>query len=291
MPFARSAVLSVFVFVPALAWAQQEAVEPQNDVLSVREAALAEREMELAEREAEIARREAELAPTEDPVAEEPGPWSGVVALGYIASKGNTDTSSGTARVKINYNVNSWENWVEGKAFGSSDDEGTTAEAYEVTGRSLYNFNSANYGFGQIEWKKNRFSAYTQQTFETIGYGHRFIDNDLFKLNLEVGAGLTQQKAVVQTDPTTITENERGAVYTAGGQFFWQITDGSSFEQLASARVASDNTNWETISRLKVNIIETLALAVAYNIQGNTDVGDDVDKTDRYTSITLDYSF
>jgi putative salt-induced outer membrane protein len=279
------------MFAPVLVWAQEEAVEPGNDALAAREAAIAERELQLIEREEELARREAELAPQEDPVSEEPGPWSGEFGLGYIASKGNTDTSSGTARLKINYNVNAWENWVEGKAFGSSDDEGTTAEAYEVVGRSLYNFNPKNYGYGQIEWKKNRFSAYTQQTFETVGYGHRFIDNDLFKLNLEVGAGLTQQKAVVQSEPEVIIENQRGAVYTAGGQFFWQITAGSSFEQLASARMASDNTNWETITRLKVNIIETLALAVAYNIQGNTDVGDDVDKTDRYTSITLDYSF
>jgi putative salt-induced outer membrane protein len=80
-------------------------------------------------------------------------------------------------------------------------------------------------------------------------------------------------------------------VYTAGGEFIWQVSETTKFEQLASANMASDNTYWETITRLKVDIVESLALSVGYTVQGNTDVDDGVDKTDRYTAITLDYSF
>ena len=226
----------------------------------------------------------------QEEAVEDSGPWSGEIAAGYLASSGNTDTTSGTARAKLNYMVGDWENWVEGKAFGSSDDEGTTAEAYQVAGRSLYNFSEKNYGYGQLEWRKNRFSAYTQQTFETVGYGRRILTSDKYKLNLEVGAGLTQQKAVISSEPT-VTENERGAVYVAAGEFIWQVSDTTQFEQLASANVASDNTYWETISRISVSVVDSLALTVSYTIQGNTDVSDDVEKTDRFTAISLDYAF
>jgi putative salt-induced outer membrane protein len=141
-----------------------------------------------------------------------------------------------------------------------------------------------------LEWRKNRFSGYTEQTFETVGFGHRFLNNDKFKLNAELGVGLTQQTFVAQELPR-IEEDEDNTVYTVAGEFIWNISDTASFEQLASARAASDNTAWETITRLKVDIVDTLALAIAYNIQGNTDVAPDIDKTDRYTSIQLDYSF
>jgi len=286
---------SAAFLLPALAWSQQEGVLAEQQVqpnsLAEREADLAEREAELAVREEEIAAREAALPAIEELVEEEePSPWSGEVALGYLSSDGNTDSSSFAGRVKVAYTRNAWENWVEGKAFGSSDDNGTTAEAYEVIGRSLRNLDPKNYLFGQLEWKKNRFSAYTQQTFEKLGYGHRLLTGDVFFLNLETAVGLTQQKAVISTEPT-VTDNERGAVYSVGGDFTWNISETTTFEQLASANIAEDNTSWETITRLKLNIVNSLALSVSYNIQGNTDVDDGVDRTDRYTSITLDYSF
>ena len=280
------------VLLPGLAWSQDQSAEAEAADLATREAALDEREAELAEREAAVAAREAELEEPEEPEAEEePGPWSGEVSLGYLASAGNTDSSSGTGRVKIVYTRNAWENWIEGKAFGSSDDNGTTAEAYEVTGRSLRNFNPKDYMFGQIRWQKNRFAAYTEQWFQTVGYGHRFLNNETFTLALEAGIGLTQQDAVVQTEPFQIEDTERNTVYTAGGEFTWQVTETTKFEQFATANIASDNTAWETITRIKVDIVDSLALALAYNIQGNTDVAEGVERTDRYTAITLDYSF
>jgi putative salt-induced outer membrane protein len=223
-------------------------------------------------------------------VPDDPAPWSGEVSLGYLASEGNTETSSAAARAKIIYTHNAWESWLEGKGYGSSDDEGTTAESYEVIGRTNYNINDRNYLFGQVEWKKNRFSSYTQQTFETVGYGYRVLTGDVYFLNLEGGFGLTQQKEVISTEPT-VTENVRGEVYTLGADFLWQISETASFEQLASANIASDNTAWETITRLKVDIVNSLSLSIGYTVQGNTDVNDDVEKTDRYTSISLDYSF
>ncbi len=293
MPFMRILCVITTLMLPALAWSQQEAGQLSEGTLDAREAALAEREQALATREEDLAAREAALTPVEETAAEseaEPSPWSGEVSLGYIASSGNTDTSSGAGRVKIMYTRNAWDNWIEAKGFGSSDDEGTTAETYEALGRSLYNFNEKNYGFGQLEWKKNRFSAYEEQWFETIGYGHRFLTGDVFKLNFEAGIGLTQQDAVISSNPKII-DTERGVVYTAGGEFIWQVTGNTKFEQFASANIGEDNTYWETITRLSVNIVDSLALSVGYTIQGNTDVADDVDRTDKYTAISLDYSF
>jgi putative salt-induced outer membrane protein YdiY len=58
-----------------------------------------------------------------------------------------------------------------------------------------------------------------------------------------------------------------------------------------SANITSDNTYWESVSRLKVDVVGDLKLAIGYTVQGNTDVEDGIEKTDRYTAITLDYAW
>jgi len=220
----------------------------------------------------------------------EKSPWSGEIALGYLSSAGNTDTSSATGRLKVGYATGKWENEFEAKAFGSSDDTGTTAEAYHANFKSLRNLNERHYLFGNAEWRKNRFSAFKSQTFETLGYGYRILIGEVVQWNIEGGAGLSQQEQFISRDPD-VTEDKDGAVYTAGTDLNWVISETASFEQFLSANITSDNTAWESVSRLKVDIVGDLKLAIGYTIQGNTDVEDGIDKTDRYTAITLDYTW
>jgi len=221
---------------------------------------------------------------------EESGPWSGEIALGYLSSAGNTDTTSAAGRVKVGYAKGKWENEFEARAFGSSDDTGTTAESYQAYLKSLRNLNERNYLFGNLEWKKNRFSGYREQTFETLGYGYRILIGEVVQWNVETGAGLSQQEKFITRDPDVL-EDEDGALYTVGTDVNWNISETSSFEQILFANMTSDNTYWESISRLRVDIAGDLKLAVGYTIQGNTDVAPGVDKTDRFTAITLDYAW
>ncbi|MGI9292275.1 MAG: DUF481 domain-containing protein [Gammaproteobacteria bacterium] len=230
----------------------------------------------------------AQEAETETEAEAEESPWSGEIALGYLSSAGNTDTSSATGRIKVGYTKGKWDHEIEAKGYGSSEDEGTTAESYQVAGKSIRNFTDKQYGWGQVEWKKNRFSAYETQTFETLGYGYRFLNDDVFTLNGEVGLGYSQQKKFVSKDPDE-TEDEDNATYTVGGNFAWNISETSTLEQILSSNTTSDNTYWESVTRLRLDIVKDLKLAVGYTVQGNTDVDGDTEKTDRYTAITLDY--
>jgi putative salt-induced outer membrane protein len=219
-----------------------------------------------------------------------PSPWSGEIALGYISSDGNTDTTSAAGRVKVGYATGNWENELEVRAFGSSDELGTTAESYQANFQSLRNLNERHYLYGNLEWKKNRFSGFKEQTFETLGYGYRILIGEVVQWNVETGAGLSQQEKFITKDPDVL-EDEDGALYTVGSDLNWNISETSSFEQILSANISSDNTYWESVSRLKVDVVGDLKLAIGYTVQGNTDVEPGVEKTDRYTAITLDYAW
>lgn len=228
------------------------------------------------------------LAQADEEKAE--GPWSGKVAVGYLASEGNTESTSATAEFEANYAVNAWEHSASGRFFSSSDAEGTTAENYLLGWQSKYNFTENNYGYGAVDWIKNRFSGYPRQTFVTAGYGRRIINSDTMHFDAEIGAGYADQKAK-NAFPPPDTISEDGALGTASLDFLWNWTENSDFGQYFGANYTSANTYWESITKVSAKINSSLALAVSYTVQGNTDVAPGIEKTDRFTAITLDYSF
>lgn len=217
-------------------------------------------------------------------------PWEGEVALGYLASNGNTDSTSATFEFRVRYTVNAWQHQLAGRSFGSSQDKQTTAENYRLAWKSSYDFTATDYGFGRLDWIKNRFSGYPQQAFVIAGYGRRVLDSEKFVLNLEVGAGYADQQKYLDT-VTRETEDENGGVGRLAGDFTWNFSETAKFEQLLAVSAASANTFWESISRVKAQLIGQMALGLSYTIQSNSDVAPGVEKTDTFTAITLDYSF
>jgi putative salt-induced outer membrane protein len=230
-------------------------------------------------------------AQDEAETAEEPkGPWSARISLGYLASSGNSDSSSSTAEFEVGYDISRWHHLLGGKGFGSSEDNQTTAENYKLGWKSSYDFSEFNYAFGSLDWNKNRFSGYPEQSFALVGYGRRILNSEAFVLNLEAGIGYAKQEKIVD-DLTGATEDENGGVGRLAGDFVWNFSDTGAFEQTLSASIASANTYWQSVSKVRADLIGKLALGLSYTIQGNTDVAPGIEKIDTFTAITLDYVY
>jgi len=226
----------------------------------------------------------------QDAAADPDDHWDGEVALGYLAANGNVDSTSAILEFRVRYSVNVWQHQLAGRAFGSSEDKATTAENYRLAWKSSYDFTERDYTYGRLDWNKNRFSGYPQQVFAIVGYGRRVLDSEKFILNLEIGGGYADQKKY--TDPVLrTTVNEDGGVVRPSGDFTWNFSENASFEQILSASAASENTFWESISRVKANLVGPIALSLSYTIQANSDVAPGIKEKDSFTAITLDYSF
>jgi putative salt-induced outer membrane protein len=246
-------------------------------------------EAQVADLEAQVAELEAAAEPEAE--SEEPqSPWSARISLGYLASNGNADSTSSTAEFELGYDISRWHHLLSGGGFGSSEDNETTAENYNLGWKSSYDYSEFNYAFGSVDWNKNRFSGYPEQTFALVGYGRRVLNGETFILNLEAGVGYSKQEKVID-DLTGATEDEDGGVGRLGGDFTWNFSDSGAFEQTLYASVASANTYWESVSRLRADLIGRLALGLSYTIQANSDVAPGIKKTDTFTAITLDYSY
>lgn len=210
--------------------------------------------------------------------------FSGRIALGYLATSGNSESESLNANFNLWWNYDPWSHSLAGRAINSSTSNVTTAEAYGLTWQSRYAVNETDYIYGLAAWDRDEFSTYDQQLREAIGYGRRFIERERHTLNGEAGIGARQADL-----RNGVEQNE--AIIRLSGDYRWIISDTSEFTQTLALEGGSDNTYLEATSALSANIRESLALVISLTIKNNSDVLPGTEKTDTFTAISLEYAF
>ena len=220
----------------------------------------------------------------EEEAAEEESPWSGSVKLGYLAVTGNTESQSMNAGFKINYKAELWEHQATGAAIGTTESKESTAEAYDLGWKSARSIGENDFLFGRLDWRKDRFASITEQFSQSVGYGRRLIDKEKHTLSGELGIGARQSDLADGTD-------ESDTIYTGRLNYAWTISENSSFGQALLVEVGSSNTFTESVTEVRANIVNTLALVLAYTVRHNSDVLPGADSTDTRTAISLEYGF
>ena len=213
-------------------------------------------------------------------------PWSGKATLGYLATSGNTENKSLNTGFEVGYTSGNWFHRLRGKAVNSSQQEATTAEAYELGWKSEYSFSETSYVFGRVDWRKDRFSGYEDQMSETLGYGRRLLDTEAHTLNVELGVGARQQTL---RDGLETEEDDfiaRGAL-----DYTWRFSETAEFLQELAVESGGDNTYLESVSAVKATLIGNVALVASYTIKSNSEVPVGTEKTDTFTALSLEYAF
>jgi len=214
-------------------------------------------------------------------------PWAGKATLGYLATSGNTDNSTLNSSFEISYTTGDWKHLFGARAINATEDETTTAEAYEANWKSERSLSEHNYLFGQLDWRSDRFGGYDKQFSQTIGYGRRLIDKEKHKLNVEIGAGARQSDLADGTE-------ESETVIRGGLGYLWQISETAAFTQDFKVESGDANTYSESKTALSAQLVGNLALVASYTIKHNSDVPvalPPLEKTDTYTALSLEYAF
>ena len=210
--------------------------------------------------------------------------FSGRAGLGYLATSGNSDNRSINVDFDLWWNYDPWGHSLRGGAIKSSSSGTNTAEANDLAWQSKYNLNDADYLFGLLSYNANEFGTYDRQTRETVGYGRRFLNTEKHILSAEIGVGARQ------SDLRDGTSQDNTIGYL-GANYRWVISESSEFTQSLGIESGSDNTYIEATSRLSAKVRENLALSIGYTIKNNSDVLPGTEKTDTFTTISLDYAF
>lgn len=217
-------------------------------------------------------------------LAEEEGPWSGKASLGYLATSGNTENSTLNSAFEIHYVRSSWEHALTLKAVQASEEEDTTAEAYEAGWKSEYNLSDTDFLFARVGWRKDRFSGYDTQSTQSVGYGRRLLKTERHELNAEAGAGARQSTLADDTE-------EDEFIVRGGLDYRFIISENAEFNQEVSIESGGENTYIESISAVKASLIGNLALVASFTVKNNSDVPVGSEKTDTFTAISLEYAF
>ena len=215
---------------------------------------------------------------------EEESPWAGKAKLGYLATSGNTDNSNLNAGFAISYSTDNWKHMFEAVGIHSTDGDATTAEAYEAGWKSERSLSENNFLFGQLDWRKDRFSGYATQFSQTVGYGRRLIDSEAHKLSIEIGVGARQSELIDGTD-------ESETIVRGGLDYKWQLSETAAFTQGITIESGQENTYTESVTALSAQLVGNLALVASYTIKNNSDVLPLIEKTDTYTALSLEYIF
>lgn len=211
-------------------------------------------------------------------------PWFGNVKFGYLATSGNTENSNLNSSFQVGYTAGKWTHTFDAFAIYASENDVTTAEAYELGWKSERNLTEVDFLFGRVNWRKDRFSGYPEQFSESIGYGRRLIDKAPHTLNAEIGLGARQAERV-----DGVTEND--AIIRAGLDYKWQFSETASFTQDFVVEAGQNNTYLESISAVTARLIGNLALVASYTVKNNSDVLPGTEKTDTYAAVSLEYAF
>jgi putative salt-induced outer membrane protein len=209
---------------------------------------------------------------------------SGKVALGYLATSGNSESENFSLGFAGDFYGEVWHHELTGRSIRASTSGITTAEAYGLSWQSERDFAEHSYVFGRLAWDKDKFSGYDQQIREVLGYGRHFIDNDRHKLDGEVGAGARQSDL---RDGTSQDET----ILRLNLSYKLQISETAEFEQTFGVESGSDNTYTESVTALSADVWESLAIVLSYTVKNNSDVPIGTEKRDTFTAVALEYSF
>ena len=209
---------------------------------------------------------------------------SGGVELGYVETAGNTDTRSIKVEAHVEYEKEKWKHRGEYSSLKQKERDTTTADRYEVSGKSNYKRSDRDYYFGLIKYEDDEFSGYDYRITEVIGYGRKIIDRATLKANAEIGPGARQSKL---NNGSSDTE----AIVRLAGDLAWTISDSAKFTQTASAEVGEDAVLSKGVSALESKINSSLAMNASFTIRHTSNAAAGKTKTDRETALTLVYSF
>jgi putative salt-induced outer membrane protein len=230
------------------------------------------------------------LAAAQPALAQNPPPaptdaLTGQVAVGYLATSGNTESTNANATFALLYTLDRWAHEFDASAVSAATADVTTAEAYSAKYEGRRKFGEGvSYLFTSLDWQRDRFSAYDEQVSEAVGYGRLLLNRGRQLMNGEIGAGARQSRLIDLTE-------ESEAILRAALDYEFTMSETTGFKQDFVIESGSSNTTFESISALRARLIGNVGLVLSYRVKANSDVPLGIADTDRFTSIALEYAF
>lgn len=221
--------------------------------------------------------------------ADEVEPFSMDGEFGFIATTGNTETTSIKGKLSAHQELIQWSNDFTLEALYKKDEindvEQTTAQKYFLSAQGNYKLENPDHRiFGFTSYEDDKFSSFNYQATLATGWSQKLWEDDKSQFNYSIGPGYSFAE-------TTEGEDQNSLIVRAALDYQWKISDTANFKQLLSTEVGEDNTKSKSETSVSAQISGGLSLKVSLILDHNSDVADEIDNLDTQTSVTLVYSF
>jgi putative salt-induced outer membrane protein len=224
---------------------------------------------------------------TEEEEAPEPA-WVGSLGLSWVATSGNTDTSSAGLDFGLNRKPEPWG--VEFLARGNkAEDSGlTTAENYLVSGRAVRKLSDRWEAFGGLAWGKDTFAGFDSQTVATVGATYLAVESERHLLKFDGGFAYTWED---QVDPEQQVDFAGGIL---GLLWEWKLGANSKLvERLVFLPNFDNSSDWRltSLTTIEAAVNSWLALRFGYDIRHRNQPIGDADSTDTTSTASVVFNF
>ncbi len=218
-----------------------------------------------------------------------PPPWSGEASAGLVVTTGNSESSTVNAKGELVYRSERWRNTFNAATIKAEQTtagvEQKTAERYSAGNKTDFNFTERDYAFLALEFDKDLVGPVRERTSETVGYGRKVLTGPVHLLELEIGAG------VRQTEAQGTGEKNNDAIGRGRAAYKWNFSETSYLGETVKVESGDSNTTTESVTELRVSLVEKLFALASYTVRTNTDVPPGAEKTDTITAISLGWTF
>lgn len=217
--------------------------------------------------------------------------WLGKGEVGLVVASGNTEARTSTVKLGVTRNTDDWKNALAATTLNAADATGTTANRWEASGQSDYNFGQRNFWFGAGRYEDDNFSGFEFQSTVSLGLGRRFIQRPGTQFSGTAGVGykVFETRDTFDTDGTLQMSGERDqeAIFRSTLELEQGISTTTKLLDKLVLESGVDNTFVRNEVSVQVQITDVLALAVAYSIRHNTKPPNAFENTDTLTTINL----
>jgi putative salt-induced outer membrane protein len=225
------------------------------------------------------------------------GVWVGKGQLGFLASQGNTQSTSANAAIDMSLLLDPWEHKLHLDGLYGKSAEVVSAEKFEAGWQSQYSVSPDFYGYGALRYEHDLFSGFQYQASETVGAGYKIFNTPDTKLSVQVGIGFRELRPELLTkEPDGSTERtlqgtDNGAVGTFGLDYTQAFTSTTSLSNKLLVEAGSGDTLITDSVALTVKMSTRLALSLGYSLQDNTKPPGGLKKIDSVETINLVFAF
>jgi len=224
---------------------------------------------------------------------DEPKPFTMDGEFGLIVTTGNTESTSATAGITAQQELENWSNDYQIK--GLYKEETVIQDGEEVERTSAQKFFASAQGNYKLEnpdhrlfvfssYEDDRFSNFAYQATLAGGWSQKMWETEKTAFEYSVGPGYSWAETQAGVDNDSF-------IVRGSAAFKWFISDTAKFTQTASTEVGSENTKSRAESALTATISGSLSMKVSLRLDHNSNVAEGVEKLDTETAVTLVYNF